>query len=56
MIEIFGRRLLIVEGDTSNNCKKCALKDFCYPYKYPMPCKNANGEVNRHFEYYRENG
>ena len=56
MIEIFGRRLTIVEGDNSNNCQKCALKDFCYPYKYPMPCKNANGEVNRHFEYYRENG
>lgn len=54
MIEIFGRRLMIVENDNSNNCQKCALKDFCYPYTYPMPCKNYNGEINRHFEYYRE--
>lgn len=54
MIEIFGRKLVIVENDNSNNCQKCALKNIC-PFGL-MPCKNANGEVNRHFEYYRENG
>lgn len=29
MIEIFGRRLTVVENDNSNNCKKCALNDDC---------------------------
>ena len=54
MIEIFGRKLVIIEGDTVNNCGKCALKDFCYPYGYPMPCKDSKGNVNRHFEVYKE--
>ena len=49
-MEIFGRKLKIVENDNSNNCVKCALKDFCYPKDYPMPCKDANGNHNRHFE------
>ena len=49
MIEIFGMCLTIVE-DNGGNCNKCALKGFCYPREYPMPCKDANGNVNRHFE------
>lgn len=46
-IEIFGRKLKIVE-DNSNTCKKCAISDIC-----PMgllPCKDANGNINRRFE------
>ena len=46
-IEIFGRRLIIVE-DHSNTCKKCALADIC-PMGL-MPCKDADGNVNRRFE------
>lgn len=50
IIEIFGRKLKIVENDTSNNCKECALNDFCYPRDYPYPCKDSNGNINRHFK------
>ena len=50
MIEIFGRKLIIVE-DNEKGCGKCVLKDFCFPREYPMPCKDSNGDVNRHFEY-----
>ena len=53
VIEIFGRKLKIVE-DNSRNCTKCALKDFCYPYGYPMPCKAADGSYNRRFELVKE--
>lgn len=49
VIEIFGRKLTIVE-DNTNNCTKCTLKDFCYPHTYPYPCKAADGSINRHFE------
>ena len=54
VIEIFGRRLKIVENDGLNNCQKCAIKDFCYPHGYPMPCKDAKGNSNRHFEIVKE--
>lgn len=54
MIEIFGKKLEIVEGDNSNNCKSCALKEFCYPTNYPYPCKDANGNINRHFREVKE--
>lgn len=47
MIEIFGMKLKIVQGE---NCTKCALKSFCYPRDYPLPCKDSNGNVNRYFE------
>ena len=50
IIEIFGRKLKIVENDNSNNCKECALDDFCYPKDYPPPCKDSNGNINRHFK------
>lgn len=50
MIEIFGRKLEIVENDNSNNCKQCALKDFCYPHGYPYPCKDSKGNINRYFK------
>jgi hypothetical protein len=48
VIEIFGLRLKIVQ-DNDKGCSKCALKGFCYPKGYPMPCKDANGNVNRIF-------
>lgn len=48
-MEIFGRKVEIVE-DNSGNCKKCALSDFCFPYKYPYPCKDVSGKLNRRFE------
>lgn len=47
MIEIFGRKLTIVE-DNTNTCKKCALADIC-PFNL-MPCKDAQGNINRRFE------
>ena len=47
VIEIFGRKLIIVE-DNTNTCKKCALSDIC-PFGL-MPCKDARGNVNRSFE------
>ena len=51
IIEIFGRKLKIVENDNnSNNCKECALNDFCFPYKYPYPCRDSKGNINRHFK------
>lgn len=51
VIEIFGRKLTIVE-DNTNTCKKCALSDIC-PFG-PMPCKDASGNVNRRFEKVRD--
>lgn len=54
VVEIFGRKLQIVENDATNKCGRCALADFCYPRSYPMPCKDANGNVNRHFEVVKE--
>ena len=51
VIEIFGRRLTIVE-DNTNTCKKCALADIC-PFGL-MPCKDASGNVNRRFEQVKE--
>lgn len=51
MIEIFGRKLTIVE-DNTNTCKKCALSDIC-PLGL-MPCKDACGNVNRRFEEVKE--
>ena len=51
IIEIFGRKLTIVE-DNTNTCKKCALAVIC-PMGL-MPCKAANGNVNRRFEFVRE--
>ena len=51
MIEIFGRKLTIVE-DNTNTCKKCALTDIC-PFEL-MPCKDASGNVNRRFEKVKE--
>ena len=54
IIEIFGRRLKIVENDNTNNCQQCALKDFCFPHGYPYPCKDTKGNVNRHFEVVKE--
>jgi Na+-translocating ferredoxin:NAD+ oxidoreductase RnfC subunit len=51
VIEIFGRKLTIVE-DNTNTCKKCALSDIC-PFKL-MPCKDANSNVNRRFEKIKE--
>jgi Na+-translocating ferredoxin:NAD+ oxidoreductase RnfC subunit len=48
MIEIFSRKLTIVE-DNTNSCKKCALSDIC-PVEL-MPCKDASGNVNRRFEF-----
>jgi hypothetical protein len=51
VLEIFGRKLTIVE-DTSNTCKKCALADIC-PFGL-LPCKDANGSVNRRFELIKE--
>ena len=50
MIEIFGKKLEIVENDNSNNCTQCTLKDFCYPYKYPYPCRDSKGNINRYFK------
>ena len=47
IIEIFGRKLTIVE-DNTNTCKKCALADIC-PFEL-MPCKDSNSNVNRRFE------
>ena len=47
VIEIFGRKLTIVE-DNTNTCKKCALADIC-PFGL-MPCKDASGKINRRFE------
>lgn len=49
VFEIFGMRLRIV-NDANSGCSTCVLKSFCYPKDYPMPCKDANGNVNRHFE------
>ena len=49
VVEIFGMRLRIV-NDANSGCSTCVLKSFCYPKDYPMPCKDANGNVNRHFE------
>ena len=51
VIEIFGRKLIIVE-DNTNTCKKCALVDIC-PFGL-MPCKDANGNNNRRFEKVKE--
>ncbi len=51
IIEIFGRKLTIVE-DNTNTCKKYALADIC-PFG-SMPCKDANGSVNRRFEKVKE--
>ena len=51
VIEIFGRKLTIVK-DNTNTCKKCALEDIC-PF-VPMPCMDANGNVNRRFEKVKE--
>lgn len=51
MIEIFGRKLTIVE-DNTNTCKKCALSEIC-PFGL-MPCKDASGNVNRMFENVKE--
>lgn len=51
MIEIFGRKLTIVE-DNSNTCKRCALADIC-PMEL-LPCKDANDNVNRRFEKVKE--
>lgn len=51
MIEIFGRKLTIVE-DNTNTCKKCTLADIC-PFGL-MPCKDASGNVNRRFELVKE--
>ena len=51
MIEIFGRKLTIVE-DNTNTCKKCALADICSCW--PMPCRDASGNVNRRFEFVKE--
>lgn len=51
VIEIFGRKLTIVE-DNTNTCKKCALIDIC-PFVL-MPCKDASGNVKRRFEQVRE--
>lgn len=48
VIELFGLRLKIVQ-DENKGCGKCALKGFCYPTTYPMPCKDANGNTNRIF-------
>lgn len=50
-IEIFGRKLIIVE-DNTNTCMKCALADIC-PMNI-MPCKDANGNYNRRFEKAKE--
>lgn len=47
VIEIFGRKLTIVE-DNTNTCKKCALADIC-PFGL-MPCKDARSNINRRFE------
>ena len=47
MIEIFGRKLTIVE-DNTYTCEKCALFDIC-PLEL-MPCKDARGNINRRFE------
>lgn len=51
VVEIFGRKLTIVE-DNTNTCKKCALADIC-PFE-SMPCKDAAGNVNRRFEEVKE--
>lgn len=51
IIEIFGRKLTIVE-DNTNTCKKCALSDIC-PLGL-MPCKDSRGNVNRRFEQVKE--
>ena len=47
MIEIFGRKLTIVE-DNAYNCNECALVDIC-PFGL-MPCADASGNINRRFE------
>ena len=48
VIELFGLRVKIVQ-DENKGCGKCALKGFCYPSTYTMPCKDANGNTNRIF-------
>lgn len=53
IVEIFGRKLEIVENN-ENGCTNCALKDFCFPREYPMPCKDSNGNTNRVFKQVKE--
>lgn len=57
MIEIFGKKVEIVENDVSNACNGCALEDICYPWdakKINYPCMGADGRLHRHFKIVRE--
>ncbi len=53
IVEIFGKRLKIVQDmdGGSDFCKKCAIEHICFNViGAGIICKDAKGEVNRHFE------
>ena len=51
-IEIFGRKLVLVEDDTSFCDKRCALftSGICEVSIQWCACEDANHNTNRHFE------
>ena len=60
-IEIFGKRLGVVEDTAGSSCNCCALQDFCNEvneliglsgkeWNYPTICSTKNSS-NRHFVY-----
>ena len=53
-IEIFGRKLKIVEDTGNITCNHCALNDICDKLLWEgadRPCEKANGEMTQHFEF-----
>lgn len=53
IVELFGRRMKIVNDATKVTCNHCALVDICENIHFDYdtaPCEKANGEYNRHFE------
>lgn len=49
-IEFFGNIYEVVEDvGTECACTSCALLEICNTVKPDLPCKRADGSVNRHF-------
>jgi hypothetical protein len=60
IIEIFGKRVKIVEDDNGGGCKLCGFKSSCRVirgfFKDSLMCKSSSGSVNRHFVEVDEDG
>ena len=53
IVELFGRRMKIVNDSSIFTCNHCALNNICRQLQKEIeerPCEKANGEMNRHFE------